>query len=917
MLHFLLFFFRVRASGADRHAGRTPQTIKGEGEHTKEDTAFADRSLVGELSCPRNRRKKRRKRDTQTDSEPIMHGNSNKRPASGAHEAERPTCRRRVQFIIEDEIGTSAAPAGRAEPRQQRAPPALSTGSVQTRIVLRQATPPTLQSNTAIKASTITATTTTTSAPARVGVAIAPIRTSVTSDATKAPPTSSARLPDPGAPTPMPLLPEPKPAARTAILGAHYTVSKAGLTDANFEAHRKWLTIEPPPNQYRAAPARGGRGRGTTRGRRAATNAGLSTRHVDSDTGTEIVKLYREDEHTFTVPRYYGLARWGMPPPECDRRARGTPTHVPFLGTLTPEQTEVCRRVLVQFGVDPVAAAARLAQPPQMAVATTAAVATRPSLAVALASKASARRQTTTKCAHPVAAAARAPDASPSLARATLESTATAEQARMTRTPGASIKCPCGFGKTVCGIYLMCMTGRKAIFTVAQEDHMDKTEEEIRRFAPTARVGRIHRDRADVGDGYDIVLAMVQTLLARRYEPEMFDSFGLWVADEMHHMAAPAFSQVGSALRCYYTLGLSATPRRKDGLTPALFWTFGPMVANVRRVWDGVVCRMVRYGKGDQEEITMRNGKPNVPLMINRLATDPVRNYYAARAVVDCVVNPQPLPARRKIIVLSDRREQLSLLRELILEAMMRHLTGEDVVVAGAPLDASSATSLTYGDLAPLPPTTNGDESTRIARDLLMIDQDSEVNRTLIVSLLPARRASHPTKTAQAPSVSRPPMALPKGWAPRSATALVEPPRDPNMLPGHDDGVPETDSLGAPSNSNGGDGGRGEVLFSIGFFVGSMKRHEREQGKRCDVILATYAEAGEGMDIPQLDTVVMVSPRSDVEQATGRALRTHPAKNEPLFIYFVDDFSLFRNQGWSVHRYLSGEGYQVRWETLA
>ncbi|AVK75828.1 DEAD-like helicase domain containing protein [Pandoravirus neocaledonia] len=871
-----------------------------------------------------------------------MHAGSNKRPAPVAHDAERPACRRRVQFIIDDEIGTPTAGV-RTEPRQQRAPPALSTGPVQTRIVLRQApssvSPPTSATMPKATATAMTPTTTTVNAavlkPARIAVVVAaPPKTNVEAAAKTAGSPSSAALPDTRAPAPMPLLPEPKPAARTAILGAHYTVSKAGLTDANFEAHRRWLTIEPPPNQYRAAPNRGGRGRGGgPRSRRAATSTGLSTRHVDDDTGTETVRLYREDERTFTVPRYYGTARWGMPPPERDRRARGTPTHVPFIGVLTPEQTEVCRRALVQFGIDPATAAARLAQSPQMMAqaANSMALATsvvppRPSLAVTLASKASARRQTTAKGAHAITSLrpARAiPMSNASMASLTMGDGATAaaaERARMTRTPGASIKCPCGFGKTVCGIYIMCMTGRKAIFTVAQEEHMDKTEEEIRRFAPTARVGRIHRDRADVGDDYDIVLAMVQTLLARRYEPEMFDSFGLWVADEMHHMAAPAFSQVSSALRCYYTLGLSATPRRKDGLTPALFWTFGPMVANVRRVWDGVVCRMVRYAKGDQEEITMRNGKPNVPLMINRLATDPVRNYYAARAIVDCVVNPQPLPARRKVIVLSDRREQLSLLRELVIEAMLRHLTGEDVVVAGAPLDAAS--SVSSSSPSPSSSTTSetlcdargGDETARIARDLLMVDEESETNRTLILSMLPARSSTRPNSDPRASAASRPSVSLPKGWTPRSATALVQPPTDPNALPGHE-GTPRTNALGtdAPDDDN----ERGEVLFSIGFFVGGMKRHEREQGKRCDVILATYAEAGEGMDIPQLDTVVMVSPRSDVEQATGRALRTHPAKNEPLFIYFVDDFSLFRNQGWSVHRYLSGEGYQVRWETLA
>nr|UDO47804.1 vv a18 helicase [Pandoravirus massiliensis] len=844
-----------------------------------------------------------------------------KRPApTDAHEAERPTCRRRVQFIVDDEIGapssSSSSSPGRTEQRQQRAPPVLSTGPVQTRIVLKQITPPVVSSSaTGQSTKTGTAVVTTCLAPARVPTtgsnAVGSLKASAS--APSAPP---GRLPDHTAPTPVPLLPEPKPAARTAVLGAHYTVSKAGLADSNFEAHRRWLTIEPPPNQYRAAPGRGGRGRGSGRGRRAASNTGLSTRHIDPDTGTETVQLYREDEHTFTVPRYYGLARWGMPPADRDRRARGTPTHVPFLGTLSPEQTEVCRRVLVQFGIDPVAAAARLAQPLQALGHATAAVPQRPSVAVAMASKATLRRHTTAtttaRCTPQTSTRATIvmPPSKP--AAPAVPQGDPAERARMTRTPGACIKCPCGFGKTVCGIYLMCMTGRKAIFTVAQEDHMDKTEEEIRRFAPTARIGRIHLDRADVGDDYDIVLAMVQTLLARRYEPEMFDSFGLWVADEMHHMAAPAFSQVGSALRCYYTLGLSATPRRKDGLTPALFWTFGPMVANVRRVWDGVVCRMVRYGRGDQEEITMRNGKPNVPLMINRLATDPVRNYYAARAVVDCIVNPHPLPARRKVIVLSDRREQLSLLRELIIEAMVRHLTGEDIVVAGAPLDAASSSPSSSSSSGSR--TTKDTESTaHMARDLLAIDEESEVNRTLIVSLLPATQSSRAAESARASTASRPSPALPQGWAPRSVAALVEPPSDPDALPGRD---PKVGDLGADT-AGAAECERGDVLFSIGFFVGSMKRHEREQGKRCDVILATYAEAGEGMDIPQLDTVVMVSPRSDVEQATGRALRTHPAKNEPLFIYFVDDFSLFRNQGWSVQRYLSGEGYQVRWETLA
>lgn len=848
-----------------------------------------------------------------------------KRPAPAAHTGQRPAARRRVQFIIDDEDMGDALPSTRPAPSAAtRTPPTLATGAVQTRLVFR---PAAAGASTVVVpsasllgrgTSTVSTTTTLTTSSPSASKPMAVTSTMPSTAATRVAPTAGSASPKAPAaaeaPKPRPLLPQPTASARTATLDAHYTVSKAGIPDSKFDAHRRWLTVEPPPNQYRAAGVRGrgARGRGAARGRRTGGAAALSTQHVDADTGTETVQLYREDQLTFTVPRHYGLARWGMPPPAGDLRTRGDATHVPFTGTLTPEQTEVCRRVLVQFGVDPAQAAARLCQRPAHQAAPV-----RASIAVALASKAAGEtvrpvpssRATATKATMTTASpGSRLPSvATDHTADDRVTSSAAAERARMTRTPGASVKCPCGFGKTVCAIYIMCMAGVKAIFTVAQEDHMDKTEEEIRRFAPTARIGRVHRDRLDVGEGYDIVLAMVQTLLARRYEPSVFDRFGLWVADEMHHMAAPAFSQVGSTLRCYYTLGLTATPRRKDGLTPALFWTFGPMVANVRRVWDGVVCRMVRYAKGDQEEILMRNGQPNVSLMITRLATDPVRNYYVARAVVDCMVNPRPLPARRKVIVLSDRREQLVLLRELILDAMMRHLTGEDVVVAGAPLDrAASSTD------AETTATTAADAVTSVARDLLAIDSESEVNRTLIVSLLPPAPMD-PTGTAGlVGSQARPaPLPLPPGWAPRSATALVEPPSDPSSLPGATRPASlagETDGDSAPSH--------GEPLFSIGYFVGGMKREAREQGKRCDVILATYAEAGEGMDIPQLDTVVMVSPRSDVEQATGRALRTHPAKNEPLFIYFVDDFSLFRNQGWIVQRYCAGEGYHVRWETI-
>ena len=40
-----------------------------------------------------------------------------------------------------------------------------------------------------------------------------------------------------------------------------------------------------------------------------------------------------------------------------------------------------------------------------------------------------------------------------------------------------------------------------------------------------------------------------------------------------------------------------------------------------------------------------------------------------------------------------------------------------------------------------------------------------------------------------------------------------------------------------------------------------------------DILLATYSMASEGMDVPKLNTVILASPKSDVEQSVGRVFR--------------------------------------------
>jgi superfamily II DNA or RNA helicase len=86
-----------------------------------------------------------------------------------------------------------------------------------------------------------------------------------------------------------------------------------------------------------------------------------------------------------------------------------------------------------------------------------------------------------------------------------------------------------------------------------------------------------------------------------------------------------------------------------------------------------------------------------------------------------------------------------------------------------------------------------------------------------------------------------------------------------------------------------------ELQISTGLYLGGMKTVERETSILCSVIIGTYQAAGEGFDVATLDTLILATPKSDVEQAVGRILRQKNA-NEPLVLDIVDSFSIFKGQ---------------------
>jgi superfamily II DNA or RNA helicase len=83
-------------------------------------------------------------------------------------------------------------------------------------------------------------------------------------------------------------------------------------------------------------------------------------------------------------------------------------------------------------------------------------------------------------------------------------------------------------------------------------------------------------------------------------------------------------------------------------------------------------------------------------------------------------------------------------------------------------------------------------------------------------------------------------------------------------------------------------------ITSCGYYVGGMKEIHLKETETKQIVLATYAMAAEALDIKTLSTLVMVTPKTDIEQSVGRILRTK--HKNPIVVDIIDKHESFMNQ---------------------
>jgi len=332
-----------------------------------------------------------------------------------------------------------------------------------------------------------------------------------------------------------------------------------------------------------------------------------------------------------------------------------------------------------------------------------------------------------------------------------------------------------GKGKTVMALKIMSILKVKTIVVVHKTFLMNQWLERIQQFLPEARVGRIQGQEVDV-ENKDIVIGMLQSLSMKEYDDNVFSEFGLSVFDECHHMSAEVFCRCMMKVTTKYTLGLSGTMTRKDGLTKVFIMFLGEVVHKEKSSTEAnVVVKSIQYYVADDEFNQLETdyrGNPKFSTMITKLCSFEPRSEF----ILGVIENEMKLNNDQQIMVLAHNKSILSYLYDAIVD--------RDIAGCGK---------------------------------------------------------------------------------------------------------------------------------NVGYYLGGMKDVDLKTSESKKIIIATYAMASEGLDIPTLTTLIMATPKTDVCQSVGRILRTKHA--HPLVIDFVDHHDIFKSQWMKRQAYYLKSGYRIMYTT--
>ena len=311
-----------------------------------------------------------------------------------------------------------------------------------------------------------------------------------------------------------------------------------------------------------------------------------------------------------------------------------------------------------------------------------------------------------------------------------------------------------GAGKTVLALKIIECVKKKTIIFVHKTFLKNQWIERIKEYLPDARIGTIQGQVIDIEEK-DIVIGMIQSISMKSYPDSIFEDFGLSIYDECHHISSQTFSNCLRKCNTLYSLGLSATMNRKDGLTSVFKMYLGDICNKQKQKVqeDNVLVKAIDYIVLDDDEYNEveRDFRGNVKhtTMLSRVSKFDYRSDF----IINIIENELKINKEQQIILLGHQKNLLNYIYKAV---ELKNLT------------------------------------------------------------------------------------------------------------------------------------------SVGYYIGGMKEKDLKVSESKQLILATYAMAAEGLDIPSLTTLILATPKSDIVQSVGRILRAKHSK--PLIIDIIDQHDCFLNQ---------------------
>ena len=217
-----------------------------------------------------------------------------------------------------------------------------------------------------------------------------------------------------------------------------------------------------------------------------------------------------------------------------------------------------------------------------------------------------------------------------------------------------------GFGKTVLAMHIIAKRKRNTLILVHRKQLMDQWIAQLQTFLNIENITIGHIGGGKRKPSGQIDVALIQSLVRKGEVDDSVADYGQLIVDECHHLSAVSFEAVARQCKAKYVLGLTATPKRKDGQHPIIFMQCGQTRYHVdaklqaeKRPFDHYV--IPRYTKFRLSTATIEKfERPPIQTVYAELSNDETRNQM----IFDDVLHA--LEAKRSPVILTERKEHVA-----------------------------------------------------------------------------------------------------------------------------------------------------------------------------------------------------------------------------------------------------------------